>query len=566
MRLINLKTLVVDEFIESDRPPYVILSHTWGADEVSFQMLQTGGVEALAGYEKIKRFCRQGAENGFEWGWVDTCCIDKTSSAELSEAINSMYRWYQEADVCYAYLADVRPHLQSYLQGDEFAKSRWFTRGWTLQELLAPSAVVFYLNDWTEYGTKTSLQFKISRITGIPERALLHETKKFCIAEKMSWVASRRTTRIEDMSYCLLGIFGVNIPLIYGEGARAFVRLQEEIMKREVDLSIFAWPSSAIPEGPGLPAYIPLLAPYPAVFMSCGGLNYEPKPDLHCGPYTSTNKGLLIQNLPVVEDSKAREKLTSAGFRGSKTHSRAEEDPEDPILAFLCAYATDEDAPAEFINAVTSFGLTLTKNSDGIYCRHRKPESLLEVLPKLGLSSVAKTCYLHIWFDSSWYTETLTHTQRTRKFLIRGSAYRLSNFSISEACVNGPWVYNGKPGFYLRELEVPKSYDSDIEPPSRPGGFTFSNTSTKERFSVILGRRKSETWVEILEHGDLQNLVAEYTAEEEMAYSQSWCSRYGSPDRASKTLSGGKKVFVSIVHGLEEGERVFFLDISVRDE
>jgi hypothetical protein len=186
MRLINLKTLVVKEFIESDCPPYVILSHTWGADEVSLQMLQTGGVEALAGYEKIKSFCRQGAANGFEWGWVDTCCIDKTSSAELSEAINSMYRWYQEADVCYAYLADVSSNQQPDLQKEEFAKSRWFTRGWTLQELLAPSAVVFYLNDWTEYGTKTTLQHIISKITGIPVRALLQEAKKFCIAEKMS--------------------------------------------------------------------------------------------------------------------------------------------------------------------------------------------------------------------------------------------------------------------------------------------------------------------------------------------------------------------------------------------
>jgi hypothetical protein len=240
MRLLNVNTLVLKEFIDSDRPPYVILSHTWGAEEVSLQMLHTAKVKTLAGYEKIRNFCCQGAANGFEWGWVDTCCIDKTSSAELSEAINSMYKWYQEADVCYAYIADVHSNTwQPYLTDERFTKSRWFTRGWTLQELLAPSSDVFYLSDWTEYGTKTTLKEAISKFTRIHQKALRRQIEGSCVLEKMSWVARRQTTRIEDMSYCLLGIFRVNMPLVFGEGERAFMGLQEEIIKKEVDLSIF---------------------------------------------------------------------------------------------------------------------------------------------------------------------------------------------------------------------------------------------------------------------------------------------------------------------------------------
>jgi hypothetical protein len=172
--------------------------------------------------------------------------IDKTSSAELTEAINSMYSWYREAAVCYAYLSDVLTKDGIDIENrsiGSFAKSRWFTRGWTLQELLAPTNVLFYDADWAEIGSKAELCEDVSIITGIPSQALAGATHlgAFPIAERMSWASTRSTTRVEDAAYCLLGIFDVNMPLLYREGYKAFSRLQDEIMRTSTDQSIFAW-------------------------------------------------------------------------------------------------------------------------------------------------------------------------------------------------------------------------------------------------------------------------------------------------------------------------------------
>jgi hypothetical protein len=222
-------------------PPYAILSHTWGAthEEVNFQDFLSGVGDEKVGYRKLVKCGKQAALDGFEYFWSDTCCIDKTSSAELSEAINSMYSRYQAADVCYAYLADVN-------SVDKISTSRWFTRGWTLQELLAPSKVVFFDGDWNQLGTSFELQEEVSACTRIPTSMLSREKRleTFSIAQRMSWAAERRTTRIEDMAYCLMGIFDINMPLIYGEGENAFIRLQEEIMRTSDDHSLFIWRSS----------------------------------------------------------------------------------------------------------------------------------------------------------------------------------------------------------------------------------------------------------------------------------------------------------------------------------
>ncbi|KAI1145569.1 heterokaryon incompatibility protein-domain-containing protein [Nemania diffusa] len=181
------------------------------------------------GYKKAINCCLIARANGFDYVWIDTCCIDKTSSAELSEAINSMYRWYEEADICYAYLADVPPKAGT---GDEYRRSKWFTRGWTLQELIALSTVTFFNSEWQTVGDKLDLQQLISDITGIPCRL------------KMFWAARRKTTRVEDIAYCLMGMFGIYMPMLYGEGERAFIRLQEEILKVTNDQSLFAWRST----------------------------------------------------------------------------------------------------------------------------------------------------------------------------------------------------------------------------------------------------------------------------------------------------------------------------------
>lgn len=284
MRLINTKTLKLEEFNGTDIPPYAILSHTWGEGEVSFQDIQRPNAfemkEDLSqpsaiprhekiGFSKIASCCREAKSDGFSYAWVGTCCIDKTSSSELSEAINSMYRWYQEADVCYVYLSDV-PHApdDEAILGDQFAKSRWFTRGWTLQELIAPSSLIFYNASWNELGTKSSLQQLITDITAIPAAVICgQKLENLSVAQRMAWASKRQITRIEDLAYCLLGIFDINMPMLYGEGERAFIRLQEEIIKNFGDHSIFAW--KTIADDPSIQG---LLAPHPSLFAESAGI------------------------------------------------------------------------------------------------------------------------------------------------------------------------------------------------------------------------------------------------------------------------------------------------------
>lgn len=190
--------------------------------------------------------------------WIDTCCIDKSSSAELSEAINSMFRWYQDARICYVYLPDVRNKTESSHE-TSFKKSRWSTRGWTLQELLAPEIVVFFSHDWSEIGTKATLAELISVITGIDS---LSRFEGACVAQQMSWASKGQTTRIEDQSYCLMGLLGVNMPIIYGEGEGAFLRLQMAIVAEDNDESLFAWRDTPLMSG--------LLASRPASFEESG--------------------------------------------------------------------------------------------------------------------------------------------------------------------------------------------------------------------------------------------------------------------------------------------------------
>jgi hypothetical protein len=203
--------------------------------------------------------------------WIDTCCIDKTSSAELSEAINSMYRWYQRSQVCYAYLVDVPDATADHSRPDSlFQQSKWFTRGWTLQELLAPTFVEFYDQNWIEIGTKSSMRTLVQKITNI---SILVDIDEACVAEKLSWASTRVTTRIEDLAYCLMGLFDVNMPLLYGEGHSAFLRLQLEIWSRTNDESIFAWgtPSLEAPHYDPRPT-LSLLAPSQNLFKGLNGI------------------------------------------------------------------------------------------------------------------------------------------------------------------------------------------------------------------------------------------------------------------------------------------------------
>ncbi|KAH8892587.1 HET-domain-containing protein [Thozetella sp. PMI_491] len=231
MRLLDTEKLRLCEFADDAIPPYAILSHTWAREEVTLQDLLIGSSTQAAGFEYI---------------WIDTCCIDKTDKAELSEAINSMYRWYQEALVCFAYLEDVCSTEDSSSLASQVSKSRWFTRGWTLQELIAPRKVHFIARDRVMLGTRISLLSIISDVTRIPVRFLLgDDIKNASIGQRLSWAAGRKTTKTEDMAYCLLGILRIHMPLLYGEREHAFIRLQEELMKAYDDQSILAWQSSS---------------------------------------------------------------------------------------------------------------------------------------------------------------------------------------------------------------------------------------------------------------------------------------------------------------------------------
>jgi hypothetical protein len=241
----------MDYISNEEVPRYAILSHTWGEQEVIFDDLKSlnssEDIDARkkAGWDKILFCAQQAKRDGMDYFWIDTCCIDKSNNTELSEAINSMFRWYENAEVCYVYLSDVEYDPldsgsdSSWRWKPAFTKSRWFTRGWTLQELLAPQLVEFFSKEGVRLGDKELLKHTIYEITGIPIDALSgSELSEFDVAERFSWAENRQTTRKEDGAYCLLGIFGIYMPLIYGEGQdNAIKRLKKEIQESLEDLS-----------------------------------------------------------------------------------------------------------------------------------------------------------------------------------------------------------------------------------------------------------------------------------------------------------------------------------------
>ncbi|KAH9848554.1 heterokaryon incompatibility protein-domain-containing protein [Lenzites betulinus] len=330
---------------------YAILSHTWQSDEEGGEQtfddvvkLQTKcpivtsqpwddshppqfnkkffSHRALS--DKIKRACEVARKAGFRLIWIDSCCIDKRSSAELSEAINSMYALYRDADVCYVYLADVPGGTDPREEESKFWKSRWHKRGWTLQELVAPPYVVFLAWDWSFLGTKTALASTLEKITRVDTAILLglKPVESASVAKRMSWAAGRETTRVEDRAYSLLGIFGVHLSPIYGEGTNAFLRLQEEIIKYIPDQSIFAWGASrtllGLHEaahrfcGDGYYRDHGLLAPSPNVFWHVGdiapitassfstriGGRRDSMPSLHC-VFTPQGARIALMTIPL---------------------------------------------------------------------------------------------------------------------------------------------------------------------------------------------------------------------------------------------------------------------------
>ncbi|PPJ59702.1 hypothetical protein CBER1_10545 [Cercospora berteroae] len=255
MRLLNVHTLAFSVH-HSTPPPYAIASHRWHlGHEASYKDILKKRNTTSTGYKKVIEFAEFVRKNvtGVEWLWIDTCCILQQSSEEVSEAVNSMFKSYRNAVVCIAYLDDFGGVRESGSGGGDLGmlgRSKWFTRGWTLQELVAPKNVVFVTRKWEVLGYKgmrteglgkmelgPELGEILARVTGIPEPVLRdYEYARAIGAEqKLEWMSERETTREEDQSYCLLGFFDVTMPVIYGEGReKARLRLLAEIKKLDV--------------------------------------------------------------------------------------------------------------------------------------------------------------------------------------------------------------------------------------------------------------------------------------------------------------------------------------------
>lgn len=322
MRVLRVDDLRFKEFPDLPDKPYAILSHVWGEREITFQDLtryrfsdlkRKPGLEKAAA--KLQGYRSLAQKSGIEYIWIDTCCINKPDHSELTEAINSMYNWYKVSEVCYAYLEDVK-WKDSESGKLEFPRSKWFTRGWTLQELLATKDVVFFSRNWKKLGNKRGLSRIVSSTTNIHRDYLRGEkaVEDASVAQRMSWASERQTSKVEVLAYCLMGIFNVKMPLLYGERLPgAFRRLQEEILKVHDDTSIFAWNnmSSDICGGLGSlteGAVFALLAPSPACFRDSNEIVRKPIPSGHRyknfvrgvrAPIIFNNKGLHL-TLPVI--------------------------------------------------------------------------------------------------------------------------------------------------------------------------------------------------------------------------------------------------------------------------
>ncbi|KAI0715808.1 hypothetical protein C8T65DRAFT_643271 [Cerioporus squamosus] len=337
MRLLNTRT---GEFIwveNSHQLRYAILSHVWCKDprrETSYhdiirfqdevrssrerrEILPEDAVLSKASY-KIRGACALARADGIDWLWADTCCIDKASSAELEGAINAMYTWYSASTVCYAFLQDVDAHEDPYTPESGFRQSEWHARGWTLQELIAPQVVLFFSRSWRFIGAKHGMAGLIADVTGVDREVIAGHcaVNAVSVARRMSWASRRVTTKREDEAYSLMGIFGVHIPVVYGEGSMAFLRLQEEILKRVPDESIFVWdraldPRTATRSPHHSPSYedahTALFASSPALFSASADVVSLSKDRLsevlgipiHPPTYTATAHGLRV-TLPLL--------------------------------------------------------------------------------------------------------------------------------------------------------------------------------------------------------------------------------------------------------------------------
>jgi hypothetical protein len=466
MRLLNTHTIKLKEFLGKP-PPYAILSHTWGEEEVLFHDIQNDTAETKKGFAKIKALCEKAKEHQYDWVWIDTCAIDKTSSAELSEAINSMYQWYQQAIICYAYLDDFTEAPLPHNIDSLMKQSRWFTRGWTLQELLVPRTILFYSQNWKKIGTKIDLAKTISDITRIPEIVLTTgDMSSIDIGQKFSWASDRVTTRKEDIAYCLMGLFDVNMPLLYGEGDKAFMRLQEQILSKSDDHSIFVWHIPVDKELDTM-SFGGILASSPKAFT-----NYRPLIPLQnwnrSSPFSLTNQGWRIE-FPI---------YSSAGMYSSR----------GIYYALLnCRFLTGENPVAIQLCPVTAHGDQFTR------VVHSEPVDL-------PLWKSAQAEVRTIFIKPAFSFPRSYEVQRSRLVVICSFPSR-KLFRVDELWPMSTWNADDQ-AFLLTESD------------ERVGIRFTSNDSNNLTFVTIIGFEQKHSWVNftnVTPGADLSSVVKDHT-------------------------------------------------------
>jgi hypothetical protein len=445
-----------------------------------------------------------------------------------------MFQWYRNAQVCYAYLSDVHSG-GSWPTYEELRLSKWFTRGWTLQELLAPHTVVFFNHDWVDIGTKYTLQQIISSITGIKDLA---NFEKASVAQKMSWASNRHTTRVEDKAYCLMGLFGINMPLLYGEGQKAFFRLQLEILNISDDESIFAWEHNR--KGTS-----GMLAHDPSLFRRSGDvvrLAFDKKRT----PYSMTHKGLRIELMI------ARVSISSFNGPSSSHHlaplNCALQGRGEPLAIYLTGYQGQIqrarcDELAEYNRARTSNNfreVVYVKQEDEFYFG----SSVLNEISISTLSlyengfSISLRDRLHFQHgkgpdpiklsitDGNGFA-TLLCTKFSEKFII--VLYNFTDHLGVKVLV---------PPESLKVLEVPKQ--TKVSYPSEKVKISFPSGEVK-----------------------ISDGFAEEALEDSLVKSFRPFIPQSAPDRISELLPSGTSVSVTIKRGFELNQLIYLVDITI---
>ncbi|KAI0767184.1 HET-domain-containing protein [Fomes fomentarius] len=508
---------------------YAILSHVWQEREMSFQELhalratQPGAPHAATARSlassKIRECCVLAESHGYKWLWIDTCCIDKSSSAELEEAVNSMFAWYSHAQVCYAYLHDVPSKGDLMRQRSPFRDSKWFTCGWTLQELIAPRSLVFLSRDWEMLGTKASLAPLLEQISGVDADVLTFRqpAADVSVARRMWWASNRETTRIEDRAYSLMGLFDVHMPTIYGEGTRAFRRLQEEILKRTTDQTLFAWgntlPMHATPFRERL-SYSDyhedshMFVPSPASFRNSAHMVRLPLFDA----FKHAVKLLGIP--PAALDAK---KSSQPSFKSNSPSKYSIHLPDISITSHgaRSRMLVIESQVGDLVVAIAALACRdeSTGSSVGLILRRRRQKEKSFKYPRYhvgvtvrGTADWSRLRYRLAQADWAPHTLSFGHTPITAEWKQMYISHRASSRQLQPTTDTKPAAFRFYCPKWL-EVELKKQgFESDVPLPTArteahklgdggtPARFTLTHHRTGELFQILVGQSGGSPW------------------------------------------------------------------------